>query len=119
MPSRARIDFTVRMQRSAASPRFTIPMQRSSRCAALGDGIEMLPLELGEPGEDLPGDFERAAQTGPVALRLEPRDPRAYRVAARGQPAVLALRVAAQVDAQHAASRHALHDPPHAVRGVV
>src|SRR5262245_56466252 len=100
MPSRARIAFTVRMQRSAASPRLTIPMHRSSLSSGSGDGIEVLPLELGEPQEDLPRDVERAAQPAPVALRLEPGDPRAQRVAARGQPAVLALRVAAQIDAQ-------------------
>jgi len=121
----ARIDFTVRMQRSAASPRLTIPMQRSSRscceemgeslktrprvfpqreatcstslafgslraplrgACGLGDGTEVLPLELGEPDEDLPRDVERAAQTTAVALWLEPGDPRVQGVAAPGSP---------------------------------
>src|SRR5688572_6855644 len=108
MPSRARIDFTVRMQRSAASPRLTMPMQCSAR--VLGEGIEVLPLELGEPGEDLARDVARAAQAALVALRLEPGDPRAQRIAAMRQPAVLVLGVAAQIDAQHAAARDALHD---------
>src|SRR5262249_14315925 len=111
MPSRARIDFTVRMQRSAASPRLTIPMQRSSRSARLLGGIEVLSLEFGEPEEDLARDLERAAQAAVVGLRLEPRDPRAHGVAAGGQPPVLALRVAAQIHAQHATARNALHDP--------
>src|SRR5437773_671077 len=100
MPSRARIDFTVRMQRSAASPRLTIPMQRSSRSSdELGDGIEVLPLELGEPHEDLARDVQRAAQAALVGLRLEPGDPCAQGVAACGQRSVLALGVTAQVDA--------------------
>src|SRR5688572_16414614 len=117
MPSRARIDFTVRMQRIAASPRFTMPMQCTGR--TLGDGIEVLTLQLGEPGQDLARDVARATQAALVALRFDPRDPRAQRVAARGQPAVLALGIAAQVHAQDTAPRDALYDPAHAIGGVL
>jgi hypothetical protein len=49
-------------------------------------GIEVLLLELGEPREDLARDVERSAQSALFALRLEPGDPRAQRVAARGSP---------------------------------